>query len=150
MNRVLVAAGIAVALAGCTAAQSEGERPLFGRVDCRSIAGNAALEQEFEQAKAICLPRAEAAAVAATANMPRGYGLAGAIVAGIEQGMTRNQIGTSTAVSCMAEQGYLFRTPSAHEQACAAIAAERRAVTSRPVTSRPRPPAPAPAPKPAA
>lgn len=117
--------GAAFMLVACVPQQPPvQEQKIFGRSDCRRMADNPALQQEFEVAKQVCVPRAEAAAVAGTTAMPLRSGLGGAIVDGIEQGMARNQIAMSTVMSCMAERGYLFRTRADHEAVCAAIATQ--------------------------
>lgn len=64
-----------------------------------------------------------------TAAMPTGRGLGGAIVSGIDKGITGNRIGDLTMTSCMAEYGYQRMTPSEFEGRC------------------PKPPPPAPPPK---
>src|ERR671917_200859 len=75
-----------------------------------------------EQAKAICLPSAAAAASAAFVGNP---GISAQI-----------QIMDSTLISCMAEQGYLLRTAAEDEQACEATRSRKR-MTPRPRQSRP-------------
>lgn len=125
---VVAALGAAVMLGGCVQQQQPvEEQPIFGRADCQRMADNLALQQEFELARQVCVPRAEAAAIAGTTAMPVGRGLGGAIVSGIERGMTQNQIAMATAISCMAERGYIRRTRAEHEAACAAIAEQKAA-----------------------
>lgn len=126
-RRVTAAALLCGALvAACTTTSTpepgSPEEVVFARTDCRTITGNAALEMEYERSKQICLGRAEAAAVAATTVIPVGYGIAGGIASGIQRGQAQMQVGTSTAISCMAEQGYVRRTRAEQAQACAAIA----------------------------
>jgi hypothetical protein len=119
-------------LAGCVA-QAETvpeDPPLWGRVDCQRLADNPTLQLEFEQAKTICLSRAQAASVAGTANMPEGHGLGGAMVAGINQGAAANQISTATATGCMGEMGYLMKTKSEHLAMCAAIKEQRERIAA--------------------
>jgi hypothetical protein len=87
---------------------------------------------QFEQAKLICVNRAEAAGVAGTASMPNGYGLGGAVAAGISQGIAASQIQVATAKSCMAEYGYALQRASEFEARCPVM-------TSPPVTKRPPP-----------
>lgn len=117
---------LSVVLASCTtSSQPDGtvaEQPVWGRVDCQRISGNPKLEQEVEQHKAICMNRAEAAAIAGTTSIPVGYGVGGAIASGIQRGTAQNQIAIATAKSCMGEYGYIFRTRDQHITACAAIA----------------------------
>ena len=115
---------------GCVKEVPPEEQKVFGRVDCQRAEGNPIVQQQFEQARAICLGRAEAAAVAGTSAMPTGHGLAGAISSGIQQGMAQRQIGESTAISCMAEQGYIQRTRAEHEAACAAIQAQQQQIAA--------------------
>lgn len=125
---VLGALAAALLVAGCAARanmENEADPTLWSRVDCQRISANPSLMQEFEQAKAICLPRGQAAATAGTANMPGGYGLGGAIAAGINQGITANQIGTATITSCMGENGYLLKRKSEQDAMCEAIADQR-------------------------
>jgi hypothetical protein len=123
---------LCVALGGCVAqAETVPEDPLvWGRVDCQRLADNPALQVEFEQAKTICLSRGQAAAAAGTANMPGGRGLGGAIVAGINQSATANQIGTATITGCMGEMGYLFKTKSEHIAMCDAIKEQKQRTAS--------------------
>lgn len=137
MLRVWVIGVLAVLLASCAQQVPPEEAKVFGRVDCRRAEGNPDVVQEFEQAKAICVNRGQAAAIAGTASMPTGRGMSGAIVAGIEQGMAAGQISTATTLSCMAEQGYLIRTKAEHESACAAIEAQRAAEAAK---AKPPPP----------
>jgi hypothetical protein len=128
-------------LAGCVA-QAETvpeDPPLWGRVDCQRLADNPTLQLEFEQAKTICLSRAQAASVAGTANMPEGHGLGGAMVAGINQGAAANQISTATATGCMGEMGYLMKTKSEHLAMCAAIKEQRERIAAASPTSKKRP-----------
>lgn len=94
---------------------------MWFRFDCRTNhAENPDIAAEFEQAKAICAPRAQAAGTAASAAVPMGYGMAGAISSGIQAGITQAQVSTATAQSCMAERGYTQRTQSEDEALCAA------------------------------
>ncbi|MFG1256335.1 hypothetical protein V5F79_03355 [Xanthobacter flavus] len=92
---------------------------MWGRVDCKRAADHPELKPEYEQALAICENRAIAAGTAGTANMPGGYGMAGAISAGINQGIAEGNIRRSTTISCMAERGYLLKKKSEHTAACA-------------------------------
>ena len=73
---------------------------------------------QSERAKLICVGKADAAAVAGTANIRPGYGLGGAIASGIETGVKQTQIKDATASSCMAEQGYQFKKRSEFEALC--------------------------------
>jgi len=125
-NCVLVFATIS--LAGCMAQANTGqvEDPqVWGRVDCRRQEGNPEVQMLAEQAKAICSSRAQAAAISGTTAIPVGHGLGGAIASGIERGQAQSEISNATAMSCMAEQGYLLRTKSAHIAACDAIQAQK-------------------------
>lgn len=129
--RVLLAPLLALGLAGCVAqaSQQTQDPELWGRVDCQRGAGNPVLEQEFEQAKAICGGRAQAAGISASASMPAyGRGIGGAIADGIAQGITSAQVSNATAMSCMAELGYIKRPQSAHVAACTAIQEQQRQV----------------------
>lgn len=120
--------GAAVMLGGCVQQGAPQEEPkIFGRADCQRAANNPVIQQDFELARQVCLPRAEAAAVSGTTAIPVGHGLAGAMMSGIERGMAQNQIATATVTSCMAERGYLLRTRTEHEAACAAIAEQKAA-----------------------
>jgi hypothetical protein len=121
------ALGVAFFLAGCAAqANTAPEDPVvWGRVDCVRAQENPMAEQEFEQAKAICVNRAQAAGIASTAGMPVGRGIGGAIASGISAGITQSQVSTATASSCMAEVGYIQRPQSAHQDACSAVYAQR-------------------------
>lgn len=134
MRIVIIAAACAL-LAGCNGSQtSTAEQNIFGRVDCKRFADYPELEIEFEQAKAVCLPRAQAAAVAGTTAIPVGHGVGGAIASGIERGMAQREIGVSTAVSCMAERGYLFKPMSEHLAMCESQAALNKAASKRKIT----------------
>lgn len=88
--------------------------------------------QEFEVAKEICLPRAEAASIAGTAAVPIGYGMGGAIASGIESGIKGAQIKEATIMSCMAEQGFLFVPQDVAEERDAAL----RIASAPPITAR--------------
>jgi hypothetical protein len=130
--RILGIVAICAALGGCVA-QAETvpeDPPVWGRVDCQRLADNPTLQLEFEQAKTICLSRAQAASVAGTASMPEGHGLGGAVVAGINQGAAANQISTATAVGCMGEMGYLRKTKSEHLAICEAIKEQRERIAA--------------------
>ena len=115
--------GLCAALIGCTTtSQPSGqEEKIFGRVDCQRMRGNPILENEYAQAGAICLNRAKAAAVSGTTGIAVGYG-GGAIASGIQRGMAQREIADSTALSCMAEQGYFYSTLAEHDARCIAIA----------------------------
>lgn len=121
-------------LFGCVSAQQRQldiEDPVgWGRFDCERVADRPELHQVAEQAKAICGPRAEAAAIAGTAAMPSGYGLGGAIAAGVNQGMTARQINDATLRSCMAEQGYVLSRKSEFDARCPAKIVPAPVVTS--------------------
>lgn len=110
---------VAIQLPACatTPAPLEEQR-LWARFDCQRISQNPGLQAALEQSRAICVPRAEAAAISGTAAMPVGYGLGGAIASGISQGVTGNQISRATMSSCMAEQGWTLRTLTEHEAVC--------------------------------
>lgn len=127
-KRSFGALGAMFLLAGCVAQANTvpEDPPVWGRVDCQRLADNAALQIDFEQAKTICLSRGQAASVAVTANMPNGYGLGGAMVAGINKGITGNQVGTATINGCMGEMGYLFKTATEHVAMCEAVEAQRK------------------------
>ncbi len=124
------ALGLAAAalLGGCVAqANTTAEdAPVWGRMDCQRATGNAVVQAEADQARQICTSRAEAAAVAGTANMPGGRGIGGAMVAGINQGITSGQIRVATAASCMGEMGYILKTRAQHLAMCDAIADQQR------------------------
>jgi hypothetical protein len=130
--RQFTSLSVAALLAGCVAqAETVAEDPLlWGRVDCQRLAENPALQQDFDQAKTICLSRAQAASVAGTANMPGGYGIGGAMVAGMNKGVASNQIATATVNGCMGEMGYLFKTRSEHLAICEAITEQRQRVAA--------------------
>ena len=98
---------------------SRSRQPPIRRVDCQN---KRELIARVEQARAICLPSAAAAASAAFAGNP---GISAQI-----------QIMDSTLISCMAEQGYLLRTAAEDEKACEANRSRKR-MTPRPRRSRP-------------
>lgn len=102
---------------------------VWGRVDCQRASGNPELQLEFERSRTVCLGRAEAAAVAGTSGIQPGYGIGGAIASGIARGVAQDQIQTATALSCMAEHGYLMRTQAEHDANCAAINAQKAAAS---------------------
>jgi hypothetical protein len=95
---------------------------IWGRIDCVRIADHPEMQVQFDQARLVCVNRAQAASVAGTANMPTGNGIGGAIASGIVQGITANQIATSTANGCMAEYGFMLAHRSEHAARCAALA----------------------------
>lgn len=96
MKQVLLIAASAIALAACTQTQAS-----WLRID-----GKAGTALELEQARLICEPRAEAAATAATASSPTGYGIGGAIGSGIADGINKANVRRNTLSSCMAERGF--------------------------------------------
>src|SRR4051794_40612338 len=59
---------------------------IFSRVDCFRASDGPQYQTDFELAKAVCVPQAQASGVAAAAGVPTGRGWAGAIVSGIESG----------------------------------------------------------------
>lgn len=120
----VAAVAACLALTGCVANQQVAEQDpmIWGRLDCRRAEIEPVIAVENERVKAVCLPRAEAAAIAGTSAMPVGYGIGGAIASGISRGIASNQIATNTLASCLAEHGYLNRRRSEHEAYCAAMA----------------------------
>lgn len=136
---VVLAVGVAAQIMGCTQTPDPSvEQPAWARFDCRMRDDGPEIHALFEQAQAICAPRAEAAAIAGTSGMPVGHGLAGAIASGISSGIAQGQISRATLSSCMAEQGYTLRTRSQHDELCADIRAARNppAKTRVPVAKR--------------
>jgi hypothetical protein len=126
MSNRFAALGVALLLGGCAAQAHVVEDPeIWGRVDCVRAQENPMAEQEFEQAKAICTGRAQAAGIASTAGMPVGRGIGGAIGSGIAAGITSAAVSSATATSCMGEVGYVKRPQSHHEAACSAVYAHR-------------------------
>lgn len=134
--RLVAIAVAALALTGCQTAQEQQDPPVWGRFDCRRAATDPEVVTLFEQARAVCMNRAQAAAVAGTTAIPTGHGIGGAIASGIERGMAQNEIGTSTAISCMAEYGWLRARQ--HEHAARCPAASRTLTQVPPMTPRPR------------
>lgn len=126
-SKLALAAAAFIAIAGCTTsgAPPTTEPKVFGRVDCQRMSGNPALENQYAQAGAICSNRAKAAAVAGTTAIQVGQG-GGAIASGIQRGMAQSEIADSTALSCMAEQGYLYSTMAEHDARCTALAAAKQ------------------------
>jgi hypothetical protein len=117
----VAALALAVFTAGCqTAAQQQAEAdPMaWGRFDCKRSALDPAIAADFEQAKTVCIGRAEAAAVAGTASIRPGYSMGSAIVAGIEAGQKQSQISMATGTSCMAEYGWRYNKRSEYEALC--------------------------------
>lgn len=132
MRTDLIAVLTAAALLGGCVAQAESvpEDPLvWGRVDCQLLSGNAILQADFEQARTICVSRGQAASVATTANMPNGYGMGGAMVAGMNKGIAGSQVSAATVGGCMGEMGYLQKPKSQHVAMCEAIAEQKRQMT---------------------
>lgn len=127
--KIAIVAG-SLLLASCQTAQKPEEEQVFGRVDCQRAEGRPDIAVHYEQASAICKNRAEAAAVAGTTAIPVGQGIGGAIASGIERGAAQNQIGAATAISCMAEQGYVRRTRSEHDRICTELKAHEVAKMS--------------------
>lgn len=119
-NCITIVAFAAV-LAGCqtTAQQTTEDDPLgwFG-FDCERPSLNAQTEAKFERAKLICTGRADAAAIAGTANIRPGYSMGSAIAAGIEANQKQTQISLATGTSCMAELGYQLKKRSEFEALC--------------------------------
>ena len=100
LSKFLSALLASAALCGCQTAQQQAEDPIaWSRLDCKRLADGPEMVPQFEQAKLICVNRAEAAGVAGTAGMPVGHGVGGAIAAGISQGIASAQIQTATAKS---------------------------------------------------
>ena len=132
---VVLVAGLA--LSACQTAQKPEEEQVFGRVDCQRAEGRPDLLVQYEQAVAICKGRAEASAATASAAIPVGSGMGGAIASGMQRGMTESQVGISTAISCMAELGYIRRTRSEHLRVCAELKAHESAkMTPKPKVRR--------------
>jgi hypothetical protein len=146
--RVLGIVALCAALGGCASQANAppADPEVWGRVDCVRTQDNPMAEQQFEQAKAICTNRAQAAGIQTSAGMPSGgRNLGDAIGNGIVAGITASQVNTATGNSCMAENGYIRRPQSHHEAACAAVYAQReqmiaaeRAATAPP-KRKPRP-----------
>lgn len=148
---------LCVTVGGCAAqANTAAEDPeVWGRVDCVRAEGNPIATQQFEQARAICLGRSQAAGIQTSAGMPSGGRTIGdAIGNGIVAGITAAQVSNATAMSCMGENGYIKRPRSQHIAACEAIqaqqekmaaaaAAEAAAATRKKPSARPKPVAPA-------
>lgn len=136
MRRAAILFVFSAVSACATHPEDPGLETVFGRVDCRPIANDAALQQDFEQARTICVNRAQADAVAGTAAMPVGRGIGGAIGSGIAAGVAQSQIQNATTMSCMAEHGYLYRTRYEHQATCQAIAAQQVAQQPPPASKR--------------
>jgi hypothetical protein len=140
----------ALCLTGCQTTGDPEDPIVWGRFDCKRHSQFPELAVEWEQAKLICGGRAQAAAVAGTAAMPGGYGMSGAIAAGINQGIAGAQISQATATSCMAERGYRMSKASEFDARCPIAPV---VVATAPPVSTPRPKSaaaakPAPAAKP--
>ena len=137
----------ALMLTGCQTVSAPEDPTLWGRFDCMRMADGPEIQAEFEQAKLICSGRSEAAAIAGTAAMPnRGRGLSGAIVSGIEQGITGAQISVATAKSCMAERGLFLAKKSEHLARCptSVVVADARPALRKPAAVKPVPEPPLP------
>jgi hypothetical protein len=101
---------VAVVLGGCTVGESEPK--VFGRVDCRRLADHPDLKRDFERIQTVCVERAKAAAAAGGAGTNTA-GYQTAIGAGVAKSLTEQRIAEATLLSCMAENGYLYRTKEA-------------------------------------
>lgn len=111
-------------ICGCqTTAEQQADPLAWGRIDCQRADNTPALLQPFEQAKLVCVNRAEAAGIAGTAAMPTGYGLTGALVSGMNKGITASQIQDATIKSCMAEYGYSLLRKSEFDARCPIVQA---------------------------
>lgn len=118
MRRTGLAVAAVFLVVGCaTAPQTPDDEMVFGRVDCRLLADHPDLLPEFEQAKAICSNRGEAQGEAASASMGTGGGLGGSVV----RAMTSVSVRDKTAISCMAERGYLLKKRSEYMAWCATM-----------------------------
>lgn len=121
--RILSAIAVMMLLSGCQTTQEQAEDPVqWGRFDCQRAADHPELTPQFEQAKLVCVNRAQAAGIAGTASMPTGYGMGGAIASGISAGIAQAQIQNATINSCMAEYGYMLLKRSEHVARCPATA----------------------------
>ena len=91
----LMGVAILVVLEGCTVATNirggDQEPNVWGRADCQRGAGNPELQQQFEDAKSVCLGRGES------------------------EEMVAGAVGGSV---CMTERGYVLRTRAEHVAAC--------------------------------
>ena len=114
---------------------------VWGRFDCKRLADFPEVQVEFEQANMICSGKAQAAAISGTASMPTGYGLSGAIVSGISQGITGAQISQATGKSCMAERGLYLAKRSEVDAKCPRkelLVAEVKPAATKPL-AKPKP-----------
>lgn len=139
--RNLGIAAICAALGGCVAqAETAVDDPVvWGRVDCVRAQDDPMAGNMFEQAKAICTNRAQAAGLVTAASMPSGGRTLGdALANGIIAGATSASVSNATANSCMAENGYIQRPRSGHEEACAPIYAQRDRVVADAAAQRKR------------
>jgi len=106
-------------LMGCQTTQEAAEDPiLWGHIDCQRSADHPEFNTQIEQAKLVCINRAQAAGIAGTASMPTGYGLGGAISSGINAGIAQGQIENATVKSCMAEYGWMLSKKSEFDARC--------------------------------
>lgn len=135
LRKAGLAAAIALVVSGCaTAPQSPDDELVFGRVDCRLGADHPELLPEFEQAKAICSNRGDAQGEAASASMGTGGGLGGSVV----RAMTSVSVRDKTAISCMAERGYLLKKRSEYMAWCEAMYPPK-ATSAAADTKKPKP-----------
>ena len=94
---------IAIAISSCATVPEE--KLIFIRTDGQQIRGNAALEQQGQIDKTICLGQTQQSAL----GMPvvyTGGGLAGALDAAAIQGQRQASL-TDVAKGCMAQKGYV-------------------------------------------
>lgn len=147
MIKIIAALAATTLLCSCQTTQEQAEDPpQWGRFDCQRAADHPELLPQFEQAKLVCVNRAQAAGIAGTASMPTGYGLGGAIASGISAGIAQGQIQNATVNSCMAEYGYMMSKKSEHEARCPVVAV----TPPEPPAPPKKKPKPKPKPKPEA
>ena len=104
-------------LAGCATPTQPADPVKWSRVDCKR-ANEPAIQKHFEQSKAVCLVRADAAGVAGSAPMPVGSGLGGGIASGMERAAARNRITQAAVADCMAQAGYIVNKQSEFAARC--------------------------------
>ena len=109
---------LALAVGGCVSNQQDANDPIgWGRIDCRRST-DPEIAAHAEQARLMCQAMAESAGTMATATMPAGRGMGGAIASGIESGMARQQVTVAAGKDCMATQGYIMSRRSEFEARC--------------------------------
>lgn len=101
-----IAVILSLSLVGC--AQHVNEDQGWGRIDCKE--NTPPILKEYERARLVCVPRAEAAGVSAVANMPVGISMSDMAVNAFQAGKNQTIVKNAEFLSCMAEHGFAAST----------------------------------------